>query len=184
MRGVFVPDVRGLRLTIVKRSLHVVTPPCAASVRKTSMIKSAPASRRRFRAAFALALLTSMFTVSAAAVEVFPYDQQLMLDVPPMGKVRRVPSVTVGSDGSAQVNLWCKTVPARVTLNGADVQISPGPIPESLPQYMSDGQCSPERMAADLDLLNALAQVTGWQTAGGVVTLAGPTPLRFRPSDH
>ena len=147
------------------------------------MIKSAPA-RRRFRAGFALALLTSIIASFSQAAEVFPYDQQLMLDVPPMGKVRRVPSVTVGADGSAQVNLWCKTVPARVALNGADVQFAPGPLPEALPQYMSDGQCSPERMAADLDLLNALAQVTGWQTSGGVVTLAGPTPLRFRPSDH
>src|SRR3569832_2979944 len=96
-----------------------------------------------------------------------------MLDVPPMGKVRRVPSVTVGSDGSAQVNLWCKTVPARVTLNGADVQIAPGPVPEALPQYMSDGQCSPERMAADLDLVNALTQVTGWLFVGGVVLFVG-----------
>ena len=147
------------------------------------MIKSAPASRR-FRVAFALTLLTSIIACSAQATEVFPYDQQLMLDVPPMGKVRRVPSITVGADGTAQVNLWCKTVAARVVLNGADVQISPGPLPEALPQYMSDGQCSPERMAADLDLANALAQVTAWQSAGGVVTLAGPTPLRFRPSDH
>src|SRR3569833_4715705 len=105
MRGVFVPDVRGLRLTIVKRGLHVDAPPCAASVRKTSMIKSAPASRRRFRAAFALALLTSMFTVSASAVEVFPYDQQLMLDVPPMGKVRRGPGGAGGAGGAARGDL-------------------------------------------------------------------------------
>ncbi|HET9617585.1 MAG TPA: hypothetical protein VFP74_10490 [Pseudolabrys sp.] len=148
------------------------------------MIKSAPAPRRRFRTAYALTLLTTIIASSALAEEVFPYDQQLMLDVAPIGRVRRVPSITVGSDGTAQVNLWCRTVPARVALNGADVQIEPGPLPESLPQYMSDGQCAPERMAADLDLLSALGQVTGWQKAGGVVTLAGPTPLRFRPSDH
>ena len=107
-----------------------------------------------------------------------------MLDVAPMGKVRRVPSVTVDSGGAAQVNLWCRTVAARVALNGADIQIAPAPLPETLPQYMSDGQCSPERMVADLDLLNALAQVTAWQTANGVVTLVGPSTLRFRPSDH
>jgi hypothetical protein len=148
------------------------------------MIKSAPAFRRRFRAAFALAVLTSSIASFSQAAEVFPYDQQLMLDVAPMGKVRRVPSVTIDSDGTAQVNLWCRTVAARVALNGADIQIAPAPLPETLPQYMSDGQCSPERMVADLDLLNALAQVTAWQTANGVVTLVGPSTLRFRPSDH
>jgi len=146
------------------------------------MTKSAPAARRRFQAAFTL--LTCIMASSALGAEVFPYDRQLMLDVPPMGKVRRVPSITVGADGAAQVNLWCRAVPARVALSGADVQIETAPLPESLPQYMSDGQCSPQRMAADLDLVNALAQVTGWQKADGVVTLAGPTPLRFRPSDH
>jgi heat shock protein HslJ len=49
---------------------------------------------------------------------------------------------------------------------------------------MSDGQCSPERMAADVELLNALSQATQWQKADGVVTLKGPSSLRFRPSDH
>ncbi len=34
------------------------------------------------------------------------------------------------------------------------------------------------------DLARALAQVTTWQQAGGVVTLDGPSALRFRPSDH
>ena len=148
------------------------------------MTKSAPALRRRFRAAFAVTVLTCIVAASALAAEVFPYDRTLMLDVPPMGKVRRVPSITVGADGVAQVNLWCRSVAARVALSGTDVQFAPGPLPETLPQYMSDGQCSPERMAADLDLVNALTQVTGWQNAGGVVTLAGPTPLRFRSSDH
>ena len=147
------------------------------------MIKAAPAFRR-FHPAFALALLFCIIAPFALAVEVFPYDQQLMLDVAPMGKVRRVPSVTVDSGGAAQVNLWCRTVAARVALNGADIQIASAPLPEALPQYMSDGQCSPERMAADLDLINALAQVTGWQKAGGAIMLVGPSALRFRPSDH
>jgi hypothetical protein len=170
-------------LTFLKRRLHVGAPPAATTIRKTLMFKSAPALRR-FHAAFALALLFTIIAPFVLAAEVFPYDQQLMLDVAPMGKVRRVPSVTIGSDGAAQVNLWCKTIAAQVAVNGADMQISPGPVPEGLPQYMSDGQCSPERMAADFDLLNALAQVTGWQKAGGVVTLEGPSVLRFRPSDH
>ena len=107
-----------------------------------------------------------------------------MLDVAPMGKVRRVPSVTISADGTARLELWCRTAMARVAVDGPDIQIAPAPLSEALPQYMSDGQCSPARMAADADLIGALAQVSRWQVAGGVVTLDGPLALRFRPSDH
>lgn len=143
-------------------------------------MQSDPAGRR-FRIVFALA---AIMAGPALAAEAFPYDRQLMLDVAPMGKVRRVPSVTVSEDGSARLELWCKTAAAQVALNADAIQIAPGPLPEALPQYMSEGQCSPERMAADVDLINALSQVSGWQQAGGVVTLSGPSVLRFRPSDH
>ncbi|MGN6572222.1 MAG: hypothetical protein ACTHLO_12485, partial [Pseudolabrys sp.] len=141
------------------------------------MTLSVPAVRR-FRAAASLALTLALFTPTIATAADFPFDQQLMLDTAPMGKVRRVPSITIGADGSAQLQLWCKTASAQVAVNAGAIQIAPAPLPEALPQYMSDGQCSPERMAADADLLNVLAQVTGWQQAGGVVTLVGPTALR------
>ena len=146
------------------------------------MTASDPACRW-FHALFALTLVTIM-AAPAAAAEVFPYNQQLILDVSRMGKVRRVPSVTISADGTATLELWCKTASAQVAVNDAAIQIVPGPLPDALPQYMSDGQCSPERMAADADLVAALSQVTSWQKAGGVVTLDGPSVLRFRPSDH
>ncbi|HXD45883.1 MAG TPA: hypothetical protein VN655_12175 [Pseudolabrys sp.] len=107
-----------------------------------------------------------------------------MLEVAPMGRVRRVPSVTISADGTARLELWCRTATARVAVEGGAIQIAPAPLSDALPQYMSDGQCSPERMAADADLVGALAQVSRWQVAVGVVTLEGPLPLRFRPSDH
>jgi hypothetical protein len=158
-------------------------PLSVASIRSAPMSLSVPAVRR-FRFALSVALTMASFAPAVAAAADFPFDQQLMLDTAPMGKVRRVPSITIGADGNAQLQLWCKTASAQVAVNDAAMQIAPAPLPDALPQYMSDGQCSPERMAADVDLLNALAQVTGWQKAGGVVTLEGPSVLRFRPSDH
>jgi len=101
-----------------------------------------------------------------------------------MGPVRRVPSVIISADGTARLELWCKTTSAQVAVNDSAIQIVPAPLPEALPQYMSDGQCSPERMAADLDLIGALSQVGRWQLASGVMTLDGPSVLHFRPSDH
>ena len=49
---------------------------------------------------------------------------------------------------------------------------------------LSVGQCTPERMQADQELLVMLAQVTGWQRENGGIVLVGPTELKFRPSDH
>ena len=114
----------------------------------------------------------------------FPFDQEMLLDVAPMPPVKRVPVMTVTADGEATIDLWCKTVAARVTLTGAAIRIEPGPLPEGLPRYMSDGQCTPERMDADLATLTALIQVTGWRRQGQTVVLTGPTTLKFRPSDH
>jgi len=147
------------------------------------MMKPDPA-RRRFPVVFALALLVATVAASAAAADAFPYDRQLMLDVGRMGKVRRIPSIVISSDGTARIELWCKTASAQVSVGDGVIQIAPAPLPEALPQYMSDGQCSPERMAADVDLLEALSQTTAWQVAAGGVTLSGPSVLRFRPSDH
>src|SRR5579885_1762877 len=96
-------------------------------------------------AACALSILVVTFAAAGLAEVVFPYDQQLMLDVAPMGKVRRVPSVTISADGTARLELWCRTTVTRVALEGPAIQIAPAPLSDALPQYMSDGQCSPAR---------------------------------------
>ena len=120
----------------------------------------------------------------AGAADPFPFDQELLLDAAPMRPVKRVPILSVTESGNATIGLWCKTVAGRATFAGKEIRIESGPLPDALPQYMSDGQCSPERMAADADLVAALSEVTTWQKAAGVVTLGGPSVLRFRPSDH
>jgi heat shock protein HslJ len=118
------------------------------------------------------------------AADHFPFDQDLLLNAAPMGRVKRVPILNVAVDGRATIDLWCRTVHGRVQLSDRAMQIEPGPLPVGLPQYMVDGQCTPERMQADNDTLAALAQVTGWYRRGDTVTLTGSQTLRFRVSDH
>jgi hypothetical protein len=101
-----------------------------------------------------------------------------------MGRVKRMPMLIVSPDGAATLKLWCKDVPARVQISGSDIRIEPGPMPDAMPMYMSDGQCSPERVQADIDMLAALAQVNTWQPQSGGVLLAGAATFKFRPSDH
>jgi heat shock protein HslJ len=130
------------------------------------------------------ALLLLLTSVLAAPADQFPFDQELVLDAAPMRPAKRVPILTVAPDGSATIDLWCKTVTARVELSDAAIKIEPGALPDALPEMMGEGQCTPPRMQADADMLAALAQVTEWRLQGGALVLAGPQTLTFRPSDH
>lgn len=120
----------------------------------------------------------------AAADGAFPFDRDLLLDAAPMRPAKRVPILSVAPDGNATIDLWCQTVAARVQVSAGAIRVEPGPLPPGLPQYMSDGQCTPQRMQADQDMLAAFAQVTEWRQQGRLVVLNGPTTLKFRLSDH
>jgi len=121
---------------------------------------------------------------AATAAEYFPFDQDLLLDAAYVGHAKLVPILNVSSDGSATIGLWCRSVRARVQLQGRAMRIEPGPLPQGLPRYQTEGQCTPRRLAADSDTLAALIQVTGWRRRGDRVTLIGARPLRFQLSDH
>ena len=120
----------------------------------------------------------------AGAADPFPFDRELLLDAVPMRPVKRVPILNVAQSGHATIGLWCKTVAGHVTFADKEIRIESGPLPDALPQYMSEGQCTPERMQADADTLAALTQVTAWERRGQLIVLLGPTTLKFRPSDH
>jgi len=139
------------------------------------------------RPAVAICVLAAGLFAAVGAgrsAERFPFDQELLLDVRPMPPVKRVPVLMVTPTGAATIDLWCKTVKGRVELSDTAIRIEPGPLPDDLPQYMSGGQCTPERMQADEAILAALAQVNAWRRQGRAVVLVGPTTMRFTPSDH
>lgn len=116
--------------------------------------------------------------------EPFPFDQELLLDAAPMRPGKRMPILTVEPNGSARIDLWCRTVPARVEISEAEMKIEAGPLPEELPAMQSAGQCTPERIQADEEMLTTLTQVTSWRRDGEGVVLQGRQNLNFRVSDH
>lgn len=134
-------------------------------------------------ASLALGLLLCAPLLAAADGE-FPFDQEMILDAPRIGSIKRLPILTVEPDGKAVVDLWCKTVQARVQLSGSEVKVEAAPLPDELPQMMVAGQCSPERLQADQDLLAALAQVTEWRWQDNALVLNGPTALHFHAISH
>jgi hypothetical protein len=130
------------------------------------------------------ALLTLVMCGAGVAAETFPFDRELVLDAPPMRPGKRMPILAVEPNGNARIDLWCKTVPARVEISDAAIRIEAGPLPEELPAMQSAGQCTPERIQADEDFVAALTQVTSWRSAGDGIVLDGPKTLKFRASDH
>ena len=116
--------------------------------------------------------------------EPFPFDQELLLDAAPMRPGKRMPILTVEPNGDAKIDLWCRTVSARIEISDAAMKIEADALPEGQPEMLSAGQCTAERMQADEELLGALIQVTGWHRQGDGIVLEGPKTLQFHPSDH
>lgn len=140
-------------------------------------------SQSSARGALLAAFLFSAHGLAVAA-DSFPFDRELLLDATPMRPGKRMPILTVEENGTARLDLWCRTVPARVEISDMAIKIEPGPLPEDLPAMQSTGQCTPERVKADEEILAAFSQVTGWRRQGEAIVLEGTTTLRFRASDH
>ncbi len=123
--------------------------------------------------AFALGLVCCvMFAARARAQEDFPFEHELLLEAHPMKGSKRIPSLSVESDGTATVDLWCNSMQAQISVNGEAISISAG--------EKSNQSCAPERQQADEDLAAALIAVTSWRWDGESLLLIGPKTLRFR----
>jgi hypothetical protein len=124
------------------------------------------------RACVLALLLAGGDAASLHAQAQFPYDRDLVLDTRPMRGGKRVPVLSVESNGHAQIDLWCKRGQGDAVIAGDTVTILIG--------AMAEQSCTPERAQADDDLIAALSQVTGWSQRGDTVTLVGAISLRFR----
>ncbi|HZP70985.1 MAG TPA: hypothetical protein VFB29_13665 [Pseudolabrys sp.] len=134
-------------------------------------------------AAVAAALLSCIGNTGFAA-EPFPFGQELLLDAEPMRPGKRMPILTVESNGNARIDLWCRTVPARVEITDMAIRIEAAPLPEELPAMQSAGQCTPERIKADDDMLASIVQVTEWRRDGDAILLVGSVTMKFRPATN
>jgi hypothetical protein len=135
------------------------------------------------RGAVAAILILSAYGPGVPA-ETFPFGQEFLLDAAPMRPGKRMPMLSVEPNGNAQLDLWCRTVPAHFEISDAAIKIEAAPLPEDMPTMQSAGQCTPERIQADEEFLATLTQMTGWRRAGDGIVLEGATTLKFRASDH
>ncbi|CEG09377.1 hypothetical protein BN961_02802 [Afipia felis] len=123
-------------------------------------------------AAFAALMLT---TLPARAQE-FPFGLEMTLDAPQMAGARRLPTLEIGENGEAKLDLWCKSGRGQFSVAGDTVIFMPGTI--------ADNSCTPSLAQADDALIANLGAAANWKRQGDAISFIGPTTLRFRVNSN
>jgi heat shock protein HslJ len=111
-----------------------------------------------------------------AAERSFPFDSELMLDAKPMKGSKRIPVLTIGPNGKAEIDLWCNSVEGQVVVVDSTITVMTG--------AKTERQCDAARTRGDDELLAALLQATTWSREGDILTLRGAKTLRFRQATN
>jgi hypothetical protein len=125
------------------------------------------------RTVTAAALAVAALAASPArADEGFPFGFEMTLEAAPQGGSKRIPTLEIGDNGEAKLDLWCKSGKGQFSVAGNTVIFVPG--------QLQDRDCPPARAQADDDLVTALSEAATWKRRGDMVSFIGARPLRFR----
>jgi len=124
---------------------------------------------RRVALVFVLAVLG--YAPAQAASE-FPFGLEMTLDTRPQPGSKKMPTLEIGDNGEATLDLWCKSGKGQFSVANNTVIFVPG--------AMEDRGCSPDRAQADEALLKSLGDAATWTRQGDFVSFVGATTLRFR----
>ena len=123
-------------------------------------------------AAAALVLAAAGFNaVPANADDGFPFGSDMTLDVARQPGSKRLPTLEIGDNGEARLELWCKGGTGQFSVAGNTVIFVAGPL--------EDHDCPLARAQADDDLIAALSEAATWKRQGDFVSFIGTKPLRF-----
>ena len=125
------------------------------------------------RSLAAVAALTAAGLLAglAHADDGFPFGFEMTLDTLPQPGSKRIPTLEIGDNGEAKLDLWCKTGAGQFSVAGNTVIFVAG--------QMQDPGCPLAKAQADDDLVAALSEATTWQRRGDRVSFVGTRPLRF-----
>jgi hypothetical protein len=121
-----------------------------------------------------MALVLAAVAVSAApagADEGFPFGFEMTLDAARQPGSKRLPTLEIGDNGEATLELWCKGGKGQFSVAGNTVIFVAGPL--------QDRACTPTQAQADDELLGALTEAATWKRQGDAVSFIGPRSLRF-----
>ena len=108
----------------------------------------------------------------AFAQEEFPFGFEMTLETQPQPGSKKRPTLEIGDNGEAMLDLWCKGGKGQFSVAGNTVTFVPGAV--------EDHGCSPEQAAADDQLVTALSEATSWKREDDFISFIGPSSLRFR----
>ncbi len=108
----------------------------------------------------------------ACADDDFPFGFEMTLDAARQPGSKRIPTLEIGDNGEATLELWCKAGKGQFSVAGNTVIFMPGPL--------QDRACPPAQAQADDDLVAALNEAATWRRQGDSVSFIGTKPLRFR----
>ena len=108
----------------------------------------------------------------AQAQDEFPFGFEITLDAARQPGSKRLPTLDIGDNGEAVLELWCKGGKGQFSVAGNTVIFVAGPL--------QDRSCPPARAQADDDLVAALSEAGNWKRQGDLVSFIGAKTLRFR----
>ena len=126
----------------------------------------------KLAAAAATFAAASFAAFGAIAEEGFPFGFEMTLDGPPQPGSKRIPTLEIGDNGEAKLDLWCKGGTGQFSVAGNTVIFVPG--------QLQDRGCVPTRAQADDDLIATLSEATTWRRRGDSISFTGTKTLRFR----
>ena len=131
-------------------------------------------STRDFPAVTVAAALVAagLFSTAAIAEDGFPFGFEMKLEAAPQPGSKRIPTLEIGDNGEAKLDLWCKSGTGQFSVAGNTVIFVPG--------KLQDRDCSPARAQADDELVAALGEAAAWKRRGDLVSFIGSKSLRFR----
>ena len=119
-----------------------------------------------------IALAGVLGTSAARAQEEFPFGFEMTLETRPQPGTKRMPTLEIGDNGEATLDLWCKSGKGQFSVAGNTVIFMPGP--------MEDRGCTPDRAAIDDDVIATLGEAGTWKRQGDMVSFLGTKSVRFR----
>ena len=134
------------------------------------MLKARTSLRRTVSASILIAV--ALGAAPTRADDSFPFGLEMTLDVARQPGSRRLPTLEIGDNGEAVLELWCKGGKGQFSVAGNTVIFVAGPL--------EDRACPPARAQADDDLVTALSEAATWKRQGDFVSFIGTKPLRFR----
>lgn len=117
-------------------------------------------------------IIVAAGSASAQAGNEFPFGTDMMLDTAPQAGSKKIPSLEIGENGEALLDLWCKSVKGQFSVANDTVIF--------VANTTEDRGCTPARAQADDALIAALSDAATWKRQGTTVSFVGAKTLRFR----